>query len=348
MFKPGFVANDRYLIEELIAPGGMGQVWKSVDNRLNRSVALKTILPQYIKANADALAIFKDEAKAGAALLGHPNIVGVLDVDQDIDIEYIVMEYIDGITVHQWIMDRNFLDPVTYFNTSLFIGLEICKGLDYAHKKGILHRDIKPLNSFISNYGVIKVGDFGLARIINASTRAHTVKETMTYNYAAPEQWENKPHTIKTDIYQLGCTLYELFTGRSVFNLPLPAIAFAHINTEPQPPKEVNPLIPKKISDMILKALKKDQDERAELWEIRDTLSEEIQFPYNIELNNFNELSAITIEKIGDLLDIELSPNTKPPHVWTVPDYTEALSESIQMILTGITDFRVYCPREED
>lgn len=219
----GDVVNGRYKVVELIARGGMGEVWKCNDEFLDRPVAMKTVNPEYLATNPKALSILKDEAKTSARLIGHPNIVCTLDLEEykgkGTSIHFIVMEYVRGPSVARWIGETSTkLDDVTNFNINLLIAWELCKALGYAHRQGILHRDIKPLNVFVSNYGTTKVGDFGLARFVEAITRTHTVWRAMSPAYAAPEQWQGQKQTFKTEVYQLGCTLYHIFTKKLPFN----------------------------------------------------------------------------------------------------------------------------------
>jgi serine/threonine protein kinase len=340
----GSILNSRYQIKKSIASGGMGEVWIGEDNVLSRIVAIKTVHPHYLSTNPEAIPVLHDEARAGASLLGHPNIVSVLDLgdhtEGDNSIHYIIMEYMDGITAHQWLKNKEQYDLKTYYNLTLFISLEMSKAIEYAHKKKVLHRDIKPLNTFVSKEGLIKVGDFGLARFIDAATRMHTVKGTQTDLYAAPEQWDGGKCDERTDIYQLGCSLYHILTGQPPFVGPMTVLYHAHLHQTPLAPKVINPLISAKVNDIIIKALEKKPSERAEMWEIKDIISAEIQSSYKIVIPGYNNLLPDVKKAIIHITDFGEDKNHKAS-VWSIPDYYEALSEGVQIALSGFRNFTV-------
>ncbi|MBJ8078849.1 protein kinase, partial [Bacillus cereus group sp. N12] len=153
----------------------------------------------------------------------------------------------DWINVHRHKIDAN-----TYYYISLLIAGQLVKGIEFAHKRGLFHRDIKPSNVFIANYVQVKIGDFELAKFIDAVTRTHTVGNMSTPAYTAPEQWLGKNYEKKTDVYQLGCTLYHLFTSSIPFDGPLYAQINSHLNDKPVEVLNKNPLVSKKLSDAIL------------------------------------------------------------------------------------------------
>lgn len=306
MLFPSDVLNDRYRLERLIARGGMGEVWLATDTELDRPVALKTVNPSHLATNPKAISVLRDEAKTGASLIGHPNVVCVLDYakfEKELDIiHYIVMEYVKGISLAEWIENTSqALKKKTQYYLNLFIAWELCKAIGVAHRNDILHRDIKPLNVFLSNYGITKVGDFGLARFVEAITRTHTVWQAMSPAYAAPEQWKGRKHDVTTDIYQLACTLYHLFAGRLPFdNAGLPAMMNAHLNETPTDPKDFASNVSDDLSKMILKGLEKKQNDRVSLWEINDVIAEEIRGTYNLSLD-VHQKDENTIVKVIEI-----------------------------------------------
>lgn len=343
---PGTIINNRYQLKNIISSGGMGEVWEATDIALKRSVAIKTIRPDYLKENPKAISVFLDEASTAATLIGHPNIVSVLDignyVNEFTETHYLVMEFVEGITVQQWINTvKPMLDSTTYFYISLFIALELCKAVDYTHREGIFHRDIKPLNIFLSsNYGITKVGDFGLARFIDAVTRTHTVNTSMSPAYAAPEQWKGEEFVNATDVYQLAATIFHLITGQVPFNHQgIYALMNAHINEIPSYPHEHNPLLPKELSEMITRALSKDSSTRPGLWELHDEIAKTVQkkFELTISLEGLSEESKELVNKITSFDTEDDSRSVS----FDFPDFSEPLSESIQLILAGITDIKI-------
>lgn len=342
----GTQMNGRYELLSFISPGGMGEVWVAKDLVLERNVAIKMVNDYYIKQNPSAAKILRDEAIAGASLLGNPNIVSILDfgnaIFNDNDNYYIVMEYVNGINLQKWIDEiRKKVDSVTYYNISLLISLEICRAIEFAHKKNIQHRDIKPLNVFLSNQGSIKIGDFGLARFVNAVTRTHTVKNLNSPAYTAPEQWKGEKALKETDLYQLGCTLYQLLTGVLPFEKDnLAAIAYSHITELPIEPKLVSNVISEDLSKKILELLEKEPRNRAALWEVIDCIAQEIQTVFHIQAN-FTKKTGKQLKLIAEIteLGIEYMKNSEVDRVF--PDYSEILSEGIELILSGILDFKI-------
>lgn len=346
MLLPGTIINNRYELLEGIYRGGMGEVWVVKDKVLGRKVALKTVNTKYLEQNPKAISILFDEANTGAKLIGHPNVVTVLDFGEytfnSTSTHFLAMEYVEGMTVGKWINDiKPKLDPLTYYNISLLIAWEICKAISFAHRKGILHRDIKPLNVFLSDYGVTKVGDFGLARFVDAVTRTHTVWKAMSPAYAAPEQWKGEKHTENTDIYQLGCTLYHIFTGSLPFDLSgLPVLMNAHLNEKPEPPHIISDLIPENLSNKILGTLEKKPKNRTDLWQINDAIADEIQIKYILEIDVHEESEPIQ-KIVSEITEFGLESLKKGSFEFTFPDFSEVLSESIQVILAGVTNFKV-------
>ncbi|MFC6334250.1 serine/threonine-protein kinase [Paenibacillus septentrionalis] len=347
MLNVSEVINDRYKITRIIdADGGMGQVWEAHDLRLSRKVAIKTVKERFIKENPQASTIFQDEAKLGASLIGHPNIVTVLDYGKIsgnlVPYDFIVMEFVEGITANEFIKNYKVkIDSETYYRLCLLISWEICKAIKHSHDNNILHRDIKPSNIFLSKYGVTKIGDFGLARFIDAATRAHSVNQFKSAPYASPEQWSGQKHTRGVDKYQLGATLFELFTGEIPFNVPFLAQMNCHLNNTPNAPKDINNAISDDLSNLILKLLSKKATDRPALWQIYDVLCKELLGTYSMKLSVAEESKEV-IYKINKITEFEKEAlATKNPVSYSYLDFNECLSESLQLLLAGITKFSI-------
>jgi len=355
MFFQGDLIADKYKLIKLLARGGMGEVWIAEDIVLDRKVAIKTVYRNILKDNFSALEIFHDEAKIGASLLGHPNIVAVLDygshkVENDEEEHFIVMEYVEGLNVAQFINKiKPEIDDDTYYYISLLIAWEIGKAINYAHKQGILHRDIKPLNAFLSNYGVTKVGDFGLARFIDEATRSHTVNDFKSPPYSAPEQWKGEKHSEKTDIYQLGCTLYHLFTSRFIFEQSRMALMLAHLNEEPQEPKKLCDRMSDELSEIIMQMVSKERADRGSLWQLNDILAKELQrknFTLFVTVDKDNDEVIDKIYQITELDKAGFKRDGEQHFVF--PDFNEILSEGIQLLLNDITSFRIVAEESKE
>lgn len=347
LFFKGYVLVDRYKLMNPLSPGGMGEVWVAEDLVLDRKVAIKTVSKNILENDLSALKVFHDEAKIGASLLGHPNTVAILDYGIHDNNEnekdyFIVMEYVEGMTVATFINKiKPVLDDETYYYISLLIAWEIGRAIEYAHKQGILHRDIKPLNAFISQYGVTKVGDFGLARFIDAVTRTHTVNNFQSPAYVALEQWKEEKYKQATDIYQLGCTMYHLFTGRLIFEKSRLAIILAHLHDEPIKPKEFCNYMPEELSEIIVNMVAKGSGDRAALWQVNDILAKELQRNFKLTLN-MNAASDEIIDKVCDITDFDKGElKESGEYEFDFPDFNEVLSEGIQLILNDITSFQI-------
>lgn len=352
MFLAGVKLCERYELVDTLSRGGMGEVWVAEDKILGRKVAIKSINPSLLYSNPKAISIFRDEARIGANLLGHPNVVAILDYgihkDGAQEEHFMVMEYIEGLNVSTFINNiKSKIDGDTYYYISLLIAWEICRAIQYAHKQGILHRDIKPLNAFISKYGIVKVGDFGLARFVDAITRTHTVGNFNSPPYAAPEQWKGDEYEKNTDIYQLGCTLYHLFTGRLVFEKSKMAQMYAHLNEEPQPPIDFCSNMTEELSSIILEMLSKDIDDRASLWKLNDILAKELQrtFELNVSIDKNNDEVIDKVCTITDFPQEEFRGNGE--YSFTFPDFNEVLSEGIELVLNDITSFTITAQETE-
>ncbi|MED1802617.1 Stk1 family PASTA domain-containing Ser/Thr kinase [Brevibacillus porteri] len=243
----------RYQIESRVGGGGMAIVYKAKDLILNRPVAVKVLRSQF-GTDEDFVNRFRREAQAVASL-SHPNVVGVYDVGQEGDTYYMVMEYIEGYTLKEVIIQRGAL-PV---EEAVRIAEQICDALDHAHQNQIIHRDIKPHNIMIGKNGRVKVTDFGIARAVTSATITHTNAMLGSVHYFSPEQARGGITGEKSDIYSLGIVLYEMVTGELPFSGDSPiSVALKHLQ-EPLPePRQVNPAIPQSVENVILKALVKD------------------------------------------------------------------------------------------
>ncbi|MED4581803.1 Stk1 family PASTA domain-containing Ser/Thr kinase [Brevibacillus choshinensis] len=243
----------RYQLEARVGGGGMAIVYKAKDLILNRPVAVKVLRSQF-GTDEDFVNRFRREAQAVASL-SHPNVVGVYDVGQEGDTHYMVMEYIEGYTLKEVIIQRGAL-PV---EEAVRIAEQICDALDHAHQNQIIHRDIKPHNIMIGKNGRVKVTDFGIARAVTSTTITHTNAMLGSVHYFSPEQARGGITGEKSDIYSLGIVLYEMVTGELPFSGDSPiSVALKHLQ-EPLPePRQVNPAIPQSVENVILKSLVKD------------------------------------------------------------------------------------------
>lgn len=245
----GCVLSSRYEILEIIGNGGMSVVYKARDLRLNRLVAIK-ILKDDAFADEELRLRFRTESEA-VAQLNHPNIVNIFDVSSNEDMEYIVMELIDGITLHQYMKKRGILP----MKEVLFFVSQILKALDHAHSRNIVHRDIKPQNMMLLRDGTLKVTDFGIARI-TSKQKTLTNNAFGSVHYIAPEQARGEQTDGRTDIYSVGVILYEMLTGRLPFEGDSAlSIAIQHLNSTPMAPTALNPDIPKSFESIVMKAM---------------------------------------------------------------------------------------------
>lgn len=262
------VFGGRYELIQMVGEGGMSFVYKALDKVLDRIVAVKVLKDEFAR-DRNFVEKFRTEALS-AARISHPNIVNIFDVGQDGDAYYIVMEYVDGKTLHDIIRDYAPL-PV---DKAVDIAIMICDGIHHAHEKGVIHRDIKPHNILVTEHGIVKVADFGIARAMSKSTITYGNNIVGSVHYISPEQAKGEPITRTTDIYSLGCVLYEMLTGHVPFQAESPiTIALKHIHDEPLSPRSLNPAIPMAIEGIILKAMEKVPSHRfATALEMRNAL----------------------------------------------------------------------------
>lgn len=251
------ILSGRYELLEKIGDGGMAVVYKGKDRLLNRFIAVKILRPEFTK-DATFVENFKRESQAAAGL-SHPNIVGVYDVGREGNINYIVMELIEGDTLNK-IIERE--APMDYRKV-IDISKQVASALRVAHKNKIIHRDVKPHNIMITNDGVVKLADFGIARAVNDATLSTGSKIVGSVHYFSPEQARGNYVDERSDIYSLGIVMYEMLTGKVPFDGDNPVtVALKHINEEITPPRELEPGIPPALERCVMKATSKFQTNR--------------------------------------------------------------------------------------
>ncbi|MBQ6846139.1 MAG: Stk1 family PASTA domain-containing Ser/Thr kinase [Oscillospiraceae bacterium] len=250
------ILGGRYEILERVGMGGMAVVYKATDKLLSRNVAVK-ILREEFKENEEFIRRFKVESQA-AASLSHQNIVQIYDVGEEDGIHYIVMELLEGVTLKNYMNSK---DEILPRREAMNYAMQICRALEHAHSKHVIHRDIKPQNIVLTESGKIKVADFGIARAANNTTTVNSGSYAVgSAHYLSPEQARGGYTDNRSDIYSFGVVMYELFTG----SLPFDAeesigVVMQHINEEPLPPSEVNPEISPGIEAIIMRAMCKEQ-----------------------------------------------------------------------------------------
>ncbi|MBE5039545.1 Stk1 family PASTA domain-containing Ser/Thr kinase [Ructibacterium gallinarum] len=253
----GKVLAGRYEIREEIGKGGMAQVYKAWCNVLNRYVAIK-VLKEEFKDDKEFVHRFNVEAQAAAGI-SNPHVVSIYDVGFENGLYYIVMEYVEGITLKEYIAEKGRLP----WREAAGFAAQICEGLEAAHKNHVIHRDIKPQNIIMTPDGVLKVTDFGIARATTQATMTMGNNAIGTVHYLSPEQARGGYTDERTDIYSLGVVLYEMLTGRLPFNDDSPvAVAIKHIQESPTPLRELNPDIPEAMEKITLRAMNKEQNVR--------------------------------------------------------------------------------------
>ncbi|MEL4861286.1 Stk1 family PASTA domain-containing Ser/Thr kinase [Pseudoflavonifractor phocaeensis] len=254
----GKLLDNRYEILERIGIGGMAVVYKAKCHWLNRFVAVK-ILKEDLAQDEEFRRRFHEESQA-VAMLSHPNIVSVYDVSRSPELDYIVMELIEGITLKQYMQKRG---GKLSWKESLHFITQIMKALSHAHSRGIIHRDIKPHNIMVLRDGSVKVADFGIARLVSASQNTMTQEALGSVHYISPEQARGSRIDARSDIYSAGVVLYEMLTGRLPYEGDSPvAVAIQHINSIPLSPRELEPSIPEAMEEITMKAMASDMDKR--------------------------------------------------------------------------------------
>ncbi|MBQ2388597.1 MAG: serine/threonine protein kinase, partial [Clostridia bacterium] len=249
--------DGRYEIHEIIGVGGMAVVYKAYDIQENKIVAVK-ILKEEFGSNSEFLRRFQNESKV-ISVLSHPNIVKVFDVSFGDNFQYIVMEYIDGITLKEYI-ERKQSVP---WKDALYFAVQILRALQHSHDKGIVHRDIKPQNIMLLRDGTIKVTDFGIARFSRSEEMTITDKAIGSVHYISPEQAKGGPIDEKADLYSVGVLLYEMLTGKLPFDGDSAVmVAIMQLQDEPTHPREIDSSIPLGIEQITMRAMRKNPEHR--------------------------------------------------------------------------------------
>ena len=295
----GQVFDDRYEILELIGEGGMSIVYKARDQRLNRYVAVK-IMRDEMASDEEFRRTFCAEAHA-VAMLSHPNIVAVYDVSHSDEIEYIVMELVDGITLRQY-MDRR---GALQWRETLHFTRQIARALSHAHERGIIHRDIKPQNIMMLRDGTVKVEDFGIAALENDAYESNG-QAIGSIHYIAPEQARGELPDARSDIYSLGIVMYEMLTAQKPYDgETIGEIAVKHINAAAVPPHELVPDVPPELERITLKAMCADIEERyqnaEELLEDLDAFLQEQMTPPEPEEKPLENPAVMPIRSVSEM-----------------------------------------------
>jgi serine/threonine-protein kinase len=253
----GRTLGGRYRVEGELGRGGMARVYRGTDTVLGRPVAVKVLSPQFAE-DANFVTRFRREAQA-AARLNHPNLVQVYDTGSDDGVHYIVMEYVQARTVADYLAGGGRIMP----QRAVELAEAVCDALGVAHAQGVIHRDVKPANIMVTREGQVKVTDFGIARVTTNETIEQTAAVLGTASYLSPEQAQGGQIDQRSDLYSLGCVLYEMLTGRPPFTADSPvAVASKHVLEQPIPPSRINDDISPELDAVVMRALSKNPDNR--------------------------------------------------------------------------------------
>ena len=256
MLDVGVIVSDRYEIVGCVGSGGMADVYKAKDHTLGRFVAIKVLKPEFSE-DVNFVTKFRTEAQSAAGL-EHPNIVNIYDVGSENGMHYIVMEYVEGITLKTYIEKKGQLT----FKEAVSIAIQVGRGIEAAHNKGIIHRDIKPQNIMVLRDGSVKVADFGIACLAN-SANTLTQEALGSVHYMSPEQARGDRTDARSDIYSAGVVLYEMLTGRLPFEGDnAVSVAIQHLSSVPLSPREINPDVPEALELICMKAMASDLEKR--------------------------------------------------------------------------------------
>ncbi len=334
--------DSRYEIDEVIGEGGMAVVYSARDIRDDMPVAIKILRDEYL-GNNEFIRRFKDESKA-IAVLSHPNIVKVYDVSFGDRIMYIVMEYIDGITLKDYI-EKN--GPVNWKETIHFV-LQTLKALQHAHEKGIIHRDVKPQNIMLLEDGTIKVTDFGIARFSKSSDNSMTAtnKAIGSVHYVSPEQARGEPTDAKSDLYSLGVMMYEMLTGKLPFDDDnAVSVALMQLQSDPVPPRQINPDIPEGLEEIVIKAMQKDPQKRyhsaAEMYSDLIKIKKNPGIRFNFSFDDVAAAPAQT--KVTTIRKIDSdSSSDEDDDEWDL-DEERGTNPAVQVVIGAVTAFIAVC-----
>lgn len=341
----GMLIGDRYEILDKIGTGGMSDVYKAKDNKLNRFVAVK-VLKQEFSENTNFVSKFRVEAQAAAGLM-HPNIVNVYDVGEEDGIYYIVMELVEGITLKNYIEKKSRLS----IKEAISIAIQVSMGIEAAHNNHIIHRDIKPQNIIISKDGKVKVTDFGIAKAATSNTITSNVMGSV--HYTSPEQARGGFSDEKSDIYSLGCTMFEMLTGHVPFDGETTvAIAIKHIQEEMPSPREYVSEIPLCVEKIIFKCTQKSPDRRYQsMGELvvdlkKSLITPDEDFVTMVDVDASAATRAITEEDMAEIKEKTGSINVEEVHMRLNED--AAKSKSRQKPLKTWEDEEEYDEDEDD
>lgn len=344
------VLGERYELLEQIGSGGMAYVYKAMDMRLNRFVAVKLLKSEFIE-NKSFVQKFSDEAMSAASLT-HPNIVSIFDTGHDGDLYYIVMELINGITLKD-LIDRK---KTIKWKDALSITGQILSALEAAHKHNIIHRDIKPHNIMLTYDGTAKVADFGIARVVSTDTRETSDMNIGSVHYLSPEQAKGEACDERSDLYSIGITLYEMLVGRVPFDGETAvSVAMQHIRTPMTPPNELNPAVPVGVSDFVLKATMKEPKDRYQsamnmLSAMQVVLlipNEHMQYPKQEQKTSLDSGTKVSVPspapempkgkhvkgQAGKAQQEEVPPQKQPFSVWLKHNYPQAIVGVVAFIM---------------
>lgn len=337
----GKILGGRYELIEKIGAGGMAIVYKARCHLLNRYVAVKILRPELVE-DENFVKRFKRESQA-AASLSHPNIVNVYDVGQEDGIYYIVMEYVCGKTLKDYVREKGKLDS----REAIKIALQIAAALEHAHKNGIVHRDIKPQNILIGDDYTVKVADFGIARAVTSTTITLAGSNVVgSVHYFSPEQARGGYTDAKSDIYSLGIVLYEMVTGTLPFEGDTAvSVAIKHIQEKVKPPGEINPGIYKSLQDIIQKAIEKQPERRYQsAGQMIEDLKRALEEPNGdfVVPNYDSDAPTQVIKPIKDeIVEPDSSPNESKKKPW-LKILLIAIPSIIVMILAFFIGARIF------
>ena len=314
----GRLLDNRYEILEVLGVGGMAIVYKARCHRLNRLVAIKILKDEYSK-DEEFCRRFRAEGEA-VAMLGHPNIVSVYDVSNTGVADYIVMELIDGISLKQYMEKKGVLN----WKETLHFAIQICKALEHAHSRGLVHRDIKPHNIMVLKNGSVKVTDFGIARVMSKSNTL--TKEALgSVHYISPEQAKGGRVDDRSDLYSLGTVMYEMITGRPPYDGESPvAVAIQHINGGARMPSTLNPNIPGGLEQIIMKAMAHEPGDR---------YASATAMLY--DMDEFRKLPSLLFDYNLPPIDAVINLKSKQPAPKTVAERTAEAGSPLRRRETG-------------